>query len=112
MRSSRWSTDESGYATVAAAGVTAAVIALLSLIAWQAGALVAREQAQVAADLSAVAGAHALAAGAGDPEVCALAAETAGHNGAQLTACTVLAGDLITATRVRGQEAQARAGPI
>lgn len=112
MRCSRWSTDDAGYATVAAAGTTAAVISLVSLIAWQAGTLVAREEAQVAADLSAVAGAHALAAGETDLVACALAAETARLNGAELHRCTAVSGDLVAGTVVRGQSAQARAGPV
>ncbi|WP_080793125.1 Rv3654c family TadE-like protein [Corynebacterium pacaense] len=101
-----------GYATVAAAGFSAALVSMLAIAALQMSALVAREQAQVAADLAAVAGAGALAAGVTAEHACGTARETAEFNGAELRSCAVEAEDLIVAAQVRGRSAGARAGPL
>ena len=112
MPSTPWKTDDAGYATVAGAGFAAALAGLFILLAWQASQLLAREQAQVAADLSAVAGTYAFASGEQKATACTRAQEIAELNKAQLESCTFEGQDLIVETRVRGEEAQAKAGPL
>ena len=65
---------EDGYATIAATGIIVAIISLLLVIAAVGSRVTARHEAQVAADLAAVAGAWALATG---KDACAAADSTA-----------------------------------
>ena len=48
---------EEGYATIAAAGIIVAIVSLLLIVAAVGSRVAARHEAQVAADLAAVAGA-------------------------------------------------------
>ena len=50
---------EEGYATIAAAGIIVAIVSLLLIVAAVGSRVAARHEAQVAADLAAVAGAWA-----------------------------------------------------
>lgn len=98
-------------------------IGLVLLSAGMAGALlgaalVARHQAQTAADLGALAGAgHAVA---GEPTACARAAALVAANGARLTDCRLDGLDLVVTVAVsapavgagRVATATARAGPV
>lgn len=104
--------DDSGYATVAAAGFSAALVSVLALVALQMGSSIARAQAQVAADLAAVAGASALAMGEPPDRACAIARETAELNSASLELCTAKDEDLTVEALVRGRLASAAAGPL
>lgn len=112
MPFSRWKTNDEGYITIASAGISAIVITLLVALAWQAGNLVAREQAQVAADLSAVAGAYGYARGETDSQACAISQNIAELNEGSLKHCTISGEDLIVEITVRGQVAHAKAGPL
>ena len=115
MRCSQWKTssaNDEGYMTIASAGVASILISLLVVLAWQAGNLVAKEQAQVAADVSAVAGAYAFARGELPDAACATAKHTAEANNAQLENCATEGEDLTLTVTVRGQEAHAKAGPL
>ncbi|MFP7365073.1 hypothetical protein SFC07_04720 [Corynebacterium callunae] len=112
MLSTLWRTNDAGYATVAGAGFAAALGGLLILVAGQAGGLLAREQAQVAADLAAVAGAYAYARGEPAATACSRAQEIAELNKAHLKRCSVEGVDLIVATTIKDKEAWAKAGPL
>lgn len=104
-----WLRSDGGYATVAAAGIIVAVVALLLVVVAIAGRVSARHHAQVAADLSAVAGAYAHFRG---EDACARAAEVAGANDAALAHCRVDGRDVVATALVRGRDASARAGPV
>lgn len=112
MQCIQWKTNDDGYITVAGAGVSAALISLFIAIAWQAGSVVAREQAQIAADLSAVAGAYSFARGDPPDTACAVAEQVAELNNSTLLTCTFHGEDLIVSVNVRGKEAHAKAGPL
>ena len=73
---------EEGYATIAAAGIIVAIVSLLLIVAAVGSRVAARHEAQVAADLAAVAGAWALATG---EDACVAARDTAALNDALLT---------------------------
>ncbi|ANE03032.1 hypothetical protein ccrud_01575 [Corynebacterium crudilactis] len=98
--------------TVASAGIAAILISLFAALAWQAGNLVDKEQAQVAADLSAVAGAYAFARGDLPAVACTTAQHIAEANNAELHTCTTAGEDLTVVVAVRGQHARAKAGPL
>lgn len=110
--------DDKGAMTVTTAFAVAAVLAL-TVVALLAGrAAVASHTARSAADLSALAGAHALRAG---DDACAEATRIAAENGAGLAVCTVDGHDVVTRADVavhlgalgqRTASAVARAGPI
>lgn len=100
---------EDGYATIAVTGIIVAITSLLLVIAVIGSRVTARHEAQVAADLAAVAGAWALATG---NDSCAAADNTARDNGAILESCIEKATDIIAVATVRGHSATARAGPI
>lgn len=92
-------------------GAAAAVVAGLSLLGT--GTL-AHSRAATAADLAALAGADSMAAGGGEP--CAIAAEAASRNGAQLLQCELREWDLLVQVQVEASPlppatARARAGP-
>ncbi|MHB0834503.1 MULTISPECIES: Rv3654c family TadE-like protein [unclassified Corynebacterium] len=100
---------EEGYATVVAAGIIAAVASLLLAVAAVASLVVARHEAQVAADLAAVSGAWEVAKGR---DACTKAEEVAVLNGAELGSCDIEGRDVEVTARLRGRSAIARAGPV
>lgn len=114
--------SDRGYATIASAGIIAAVVALALVVAAAVSRTADTHRAQVAADLAAVAGATALhtgqgagsggGGGAGGGDACAVARETARLNGAELADCSITGADVTVAAVVGGAEAEAKAGPI
>lgn len=117
--------SDRGYATIASAGIIAAVVALALVVASAVSRTADTHRAQVAADLAAVAGATALhtgqgvgqgagggGGGAGGGDACAVARETARLNGAELADCSITGADVTVAAVVGGAEAAAKAGPI
>jgi secretion/DNA translocation related TadE-like protein len=76
---------ERGSATIWMLGAILAVCAICSLWITVAQAGLARQHAEVAADLAALAGAQA--ADSGDVSPCVAAAETAARNGGSLASC-------------------------
>lgn len=101
--------DDSGNATIVAAGIIAALASLCFVVAAVGGERLAAHQARLAADLSAVAGAHALAYG---EDGCDEAGRVAALNHADLTTCHPEDADIVLTARVDREEASARAGPI
>lgn len=101
--------DENGYATVAATAIIVVLISLGMVVAAGSGQVIAGHQAQMAADLAAVAGAEARSQGRAG---CTVAASTASLNAGALTSCATRGGDVIVEVAVRGRTATARAGPI
>jgi secretion/DNA translocation related TadE-like protein len=92
-------------------GTMLTVVAVLALLG---RVLVLQASADRAADLSALAGADALAAASGEP--CMIAAAAAQRNGAELTSCEVDAQDVVVRVRVGDGpvlsiDGVARAGP-
>ncbi|GAA1301566.1 MAG: Rv3654c family TadE-like protein [Brachybacterium tyrofermentans] len=92
-------------------GAATAVVAGLSLLGT---GTVAHSRAVTAADLAALAGADSLAAASGEP--CAIAAEAATRNGAQLLQCELREWDVLVQVQVEASPlppatAHARAGP-
>jgi secretion/DNA translocation related TadE-like protein len=81
--------DERGSASVLMIGIMAVVVLLSGAALLIAGYLVAHHRARAAADLAALSGATAYAAGT---DACRQAGRTARANGARLTRCD-LAGD-------------------
>ena len=108
VRIVRGADAEAGYATVATAGILA-ISGLLLVVAAASSQAVAQHRTQVAADLSAVAGAWALAYG---EDACSAAQHTAGMNDGHLQACTPEGDDVVVSAVVRGRDATARAGRI
>lgn len=100
---------EEGYATVVTAGIIAAVASLLLAVAAVASFVVARHEAQVAADLAAVAGAWEVAKGR---DACTKAEEIAVLNGAELGSCVIDGRDVEVTAQLRGRSVIARAGPV
>lgn len=100
--------DDHGSATVTTAGIAAAVVALALAVALTGVRTADSHRARVAADLSAVAAASALYRGA---NACEWGHATAERNGAEVTSCEFVAGDVVVAVRLRDAEATARAGP-
>ena len=78
--------DDSGYATVAAAGVIVALATVVMAIVVGASLLIAHHRAQTAADLGAVAGAYAAYYG---QDGCAQATLIVEANQATVVSCTV-----------------------
>lgn len=101
--------DESGNATVLAAGVLSCIVTLAGAAAISAGWVIDTHRARVAGDLAAVAGAYAHTRGA-DP--CAQARSIAQRNGAELASCDVDGADVQVVATVDGRRGVARAGPI
>lgn len=100
--------DDHGSATVTTAGITAAVVSLALAVVLIGARTADSHRARVAADLSAVAAASALYRG---HDACEWGRTTAEHNGAEVTSCKFVAGDVVVAVRLREAEATARAGP-
>ncbi|HCT3315867.1 Rv3654c family TadE-like protein [Corynebacterium striatum] len=105
----RWRNSDAGYATVVNAGIIVAIVSLLLGVTAVAGRVAARHEAQVAADMAAVAAAWDHARGR---DACAQARETAAHNESTLRECRVVERDVIVTVAVRRVEAVARAGPV
>lgn len=99
---------EAGYTTVMAAVLSASIVAVATTIVGLTSIVVSTHEAQVGADLAAVAAASALNAGG---EACSAARQTARLNRATMVACEEIETDALVTVRVRGQEATARAGP-
>lgn len=101
--------SDRGYATIASAGIIAAVVALALVVAALVGRVADTHRAQVAADLAAVAGATAVYAGS---DACSTARQTAELNGAELVRCAITGADVVVSATVGKSEAVAKAGPI
>lgn len=110
--------DDEGAMTVATAFAVAAVLALAVAVLLVGRAAVATHAARSAADLAALAGAHALREGLAP---CTAASGIAAANGADLPVCTVDGHDLVARAEVhvdlgvlgsRAASAVARAGPV
>lgn len=100
--------SDDGSATVTAAGIISAVMALALTVAVLGAGVADSHRARVVADLSAVAAASALYRG---EDGCAWAALTASHGGADVRSCDFDAGDVVVEVQVRRARAVARAGP-
>lgn len=101
--------SDRGYATIASAGIIAAVVALALVVAALVGRVADTHRAQVAADLAAVAGATAVYAGF---DACSTARQTAELNGAELGQCAITGVDVVVSATVGKSEAVSKAGPI
>lgn len=104
--------------TVTTAFAVAAILAVAVAVLLVGRVAVAAHSARSAADLSALAGAHALAEGR---DACAVASGVAAANGAGLGVCTIDGLDVVTRAEVavelgvigvRTASAVARAGPV
>lgn len=109
--------DDEGYMTVMTAFAVAAVLALTVAVLLVGRAAVAAHSARAAADLAALAGAHALRAG---EDACATASGIAAANRAVVGRCTIDGHDVVIRAEVRvdlglvgprSASAVARAGP-
>lgn len=107
-----------GAMTVTTAFAVAAILAVAVAVLLVGRAAAAAHSARSAADLSALAGAHALRAG---EEACVTASGVAAANGAVLAVCTIDGDDVITRAEVvadlgllgaRTASSTARAGPV
>lgn len=110
--------DDEGSVTVTTAFSVAAVLALAVAVLLLGRVAVAAHAARSAADLAALAGAHALRAG---EDACSSAAAIATANGAALPLCRVDGHDVVARAEVpvdlgvlgaRSASAVARAGPV
>ncbi len=104
--------------TVSTAFLAATVLAVAIAVLLVGRVSVAAHTARAAADLAALAGAHALRAG---ESACTVAARVAGENRARVGACAVDGADLVVRAEVsvdlgmfgsRSATAVARAGPV
>lgn len=104
--------------TVTTAFAVAAILAVAVAVLLVGRATVAVHSARSAADLSALAGAHALRDG---EDACAAATGVAAANGAAVRSCTIDGDDVVTRAEVvvdlgllgvRTASAVARAGPV
>ncbi|WP_349293718.1 Rv3654c family TadE-like protein [Corynebacterium suedekumii] len=100
---------DDGYATIATAGFAAALLTLYAAVGAAAALVIAHHEAQVAADLAAVAGAFAVYRG---EDACGAADAVAGYNGASIRTCTVSGADVTVSAVVRGREVSSTAGPV
>ena len=115
----RWPGDrDDGYMTVVTAFAAAAVLAVAVAVLLVGRAAVAAHSARSAADLAALAGAHALQA---REDACAAASGVAAVNRAVVTVCPVDGWDVVVRAEVRAElgvlgaravSAVARAGPV
>ncbi|WP_342318891.1 Rv3654c family TadE-like protein [Corynebacterium mayonis] len=101
--------NDEGYATVATAGITTAIVSLMLAVAAAGGHVANSHRAATAADLAAVAAATALYEGF---DACAAARRTATLNGASVGACHLKGEDVIVTARIGIAEHSARAGPL
>lgn len=95
--------------TVVTAATAAALFSLGVVLLGAAAQVSAHHEAQVAADLAAVAGATAVYRG---EDGCAAAAQVAGNNGASLSDCHGAGADVTVTARIRGREVTSTAGPV
>lgn len=100
--------DDAGYATVLAAGILLALVAVLGTVVVGVSYIRDAHLAQRAADFSAIAGAQELYFGR---EACVTATAIATRNGGTVTECIVRGDDLTVAVRVGRRVAVATAGP-
>ena len=109
--------DERGSATLAASGVIGLLVLLGGALGVVGAMVHAHRVAQSAADLAALAGAHAAALG---EDACSTAAGLASANGADLDSCVTDGSDVRVRVTVEGPhwlgqthdlQAEARAGP-
>ena len=100
--------DDAGYATVLAAGILLALVAVLGTVVFGVSYIRDAHLAQRAADFAAIAGAQELYFGR---EACATATAIATRNGGTVTECIVRGGDVTVATCVGGRQALSTAGP-
>lgn len=118
MRDSGGMRDESGMATVLACFCAMALLAFTVLAVQVGAAAIARQRAETAADLGALAGASKVLSGS--EVACAAATEVVTANGGAIESCALVGADIqiVVATAVelgpmtRRAEARARAGPI
>lgn len=101
--------NQEGNATVLAVGIAAALALVLGVLLLAASAVIHAHQAQVAADMAAVAGAQAEADGHFG---CPAAIKVLKAHQAHVLACDSRGGDVQIKAKVGGQVATARAGPI
>ena len=105
--------NDDGYATVAAAGIIVAIVAVSLSLIGVASHVVARHQGQLAADMAAVAGAEAFARG---KPPCPVAREIAEANHAAVDSCRADNHDVLVEVTagisVTSASARARAGPL
>ncbi|WP_405585160.1 Rv3654c family TadE-like protein [Streptomyces sp. NBC_01190] len=98
-----------GSATVWSLGLIGVLLALFAAVLWLDRAVVARHRAGGAADLAALAAAdHALD---GEAAACALAAQVAKTQGAELTGCRLTGEVADVVAEVGGARVASRAGP-
>lgn len=106
---------EEGSASVTGAFIASALVGVTALVLLVGAGVLARHQAQHAADLAALAGAATVFSGG-----CREAEDVAGRNGGTLVACVVAGADVVVRVRVtlqggpwagRRADAVARAGP-
>jgi secretion/DNA translocation related TadE-like protein len=103
---------DQGSGTVLAAALLVVVAALASLVVGVGQVVLARHQAEAAADLAALAGAAVLLDPFADADPCARAARVAGANLAELTECRGdVDGSLTVAVAVQLPGVLAHAGP-
>ncbi|MDO5668503.1 MAG: flp pilus-assembly TadE/G-like family protein [Corynebacterium sp.] len=95
--------------TLVSAGAAAALLSLAVVIVNLSGQVSAHHQAQVAADLAAIAAATAVYHG---KDACPAAEETAGRNGASISGCRIVGADATITATIRGQEVTSTAGPV
>ncbi|MCX6483762.1 MAG: flp pilus-assembly TadE/G-like family protein [Mycobacterium sp.] len=112
----RLSREDTGAATVLAAALVAALVAITLGGVWVGSVAVARHRAQAAADLAAIAAAGRLPLG--PDAACAQARTIAAAMGAAMAACDIQNLDVVVAVTVRPGDriagearAAARAGP-
>ena len=112
-RRSRHARDDDGYATVAAIGIIMAIAAVALALVGVASHIVARHQAQLAADMAAVAAAEGLSQG---DLPCPVAQRIAGLNHASVVSCQADNRDVLlevtAGVSVTSAHAKARAGPV
>lgn len=101
--------DDTGTASITAAGVIAALVSLLILVAVLAKGMIHSHQAQVTAELAAVAAAHALYRG---EEPCEVADQVVRRNAGQRVTCHVEGEDVLVTVGIGGKKVRARAGPL
>lgn len=101
--------DDTGNVTITAAGVIGALCALLLVVGVAARGTIHAHRAQIAAELAAVAAAHAVFR-AQDP--CQAARDTASRNNAQVTGCELINGDAAVTVKFGTKEVTAKAGPL
>ncbi|ERJ43492.1 MULTISPECIES: Rv3654c family TadE-like protein [Corynebacterium] len=109
----RHARDDDGYATVAAIGIILAIAAVALALVGVASHVVARHQAQLAADMAAVAAAEGLSRG---DLPCPVAQRIAGLNHASVVSCRTDNRDVLlevtAGVSVTSAHAKARAGPV